>query len=784
MEEMEAKQALKHPGKHGSKKHLETATSGVPGGHGSHKQLTSAHSRTQKHLDTGDLELVRDNPEAAAENGTADSFQNVSVVFDKPQATDVNGSQKVEVGDQHGFLDNHGQADDGSDLDTELAAVCHRGSRRHSGLRSNKVAPMGSQRASMRDRGSGEIIEKGMVLPFEPLCLTFRNMDYYVDMPKAMDTTDPEKIGPRPAEVDGVTMLQLLKDCSGVFQPGVLTALVGSSGAGKTTLMDVLAGRKTTGKITGDIRISGHEKEQQSFARISGYVEQFDIHSPFTTVGEALWFSSRLRFVKSVDDQTVREFIEEIEDLVELGNLRNSLVGTPGRDGLSVEQRKRLTIAVELVANPSIIFMDEPTSGLDARAAAIVMRTVRNTVDTGRTVVCTIHQPSIDIFEAFDDLLLMKVGGHIIYHGPLGANSIKLVEYFEGLPAVPKLKEGLNPATWMLQISTPGMEKVIGVDFAVAYKSSATYRHVQEDIERLEVAPQGSQPLHFTSQFAQSQWVQFYELLRRNFISYARNSSYNGTRFIFGAVLALLFGSILWQIGQKRSTVQDVGNILGALYLSMLFLAFINSMSVQKPIDYERSVSYRETAAGMYSSLPFALSACTVEVPYILAQSILFCIISYWMIGFEASVTKYFWYQFMIFITLFLMTNYGIMSVYATPNIVAASVSSSMFFGLWNLYAGFIIAPGNMPVYFKWYRYLNPIYWSLYGIIVSQLGDVSELVDLGPGITPVPVSQYLEDQFGYKHNFIGYVALIMIGYGLAFAVIGVFALQFLKYQKR
>ena len=91
-------------------------------------------------------------------------------------------------------------------------------------------------------------------------------------------------------------------------------------------------------------------------------------------------------------------------ELVELIPLRDSLVGLPGVDGLSTEQRKRLTIAVELVANPSIIFMDEPTSGLDARAAAIVMRTVRNTVDTGRTVVCTIHQPSIDIFEAFDEV--------------------------------------------------------------------------------------------------------------------------------------------------------------------------------------------------------------------------------------------------------------------------------------------------------------------------------------------------------------------------------------------
>lgn len=97
-------------------------------------------------------------------------------------------------------------------------------------------------------------------------------------------------------------------------------------------------------------------------------------------------------------------FIEEVMELIELKPLREMLVGYVGINGLSTEQRKRMTIAVELVANPSILFMDEPTSGLDARAAAIVMRTVRNTVDTGRTVVCTIHQPSIDIFESFDEV--------------------------------------------------------------------------------------------------------------------------------------------------------------------------------------------------------------------------------------------------------------------------------------------------------------------------------------------------------------------------------------------
>ncbi|XP_058209589.1 ABC transporter G family member 34-like isoform X7 [Rhododendron vialii] len=307
--------------------------------------------------------------------------------------------------------------------------------------------------------------KKGMVLPFQPLSLAFNHVNYYVDMPVEMKKQGIEE-----------DRLQLLRDVNGAFRPGILTALVGVSGAGKTTLMDVLAGRKTGGYIEGTISISGYTKNQATFARVSGYCEQNDIHSPYVTIYESILYSAWLRLSSDVNTKTRKMFVEEVMELVELNPIRNFLVGLPGVDGLSTEQRKRLTIAVELVANPSIIFMDEPTSGLDARAAAIVMRTVRNTVDTGRTVVCTIHQPSIDIFEAFDELLLMRRGGQVIYAGPLGRQSRELIEYFEAVSGVPKIKDGYNPATWVLEISSPTVETQLNVDFAEIYANSSLYQ--------------------------------------------------------------------------------------------------------------------------------------------------------------------------------------------------------------------------------------------------------------------------------------------------------------------
>ncbi|KAJ0542278.1 putative ABC-type xenobiotic transporter [Helianthus annuus] len=261
-----------------------------------------------------------------------------------------------------------------------------------------------NQSGSDSNNSNGVAHKKGIFFPFTLVAMSFESLNYFVDMPQEM-------------REQGVTesRLQLLHEVTGSFRPGVLTALMGVSGAGKTTLLDVLAGRKTGGCSEGDIRISGFPKKQETFARISGYCEQTDIHSPHVTVHESLIYSAFLRLPKEVENEKKMLFVSEVLELVELENIKDAIVGLPGVTGLSTEQRKRLTIAVELVANPSIIFMDEPTSGLDARAAAIVIRAVRNIVDTGRTVVCTIHQPSIDIFESFDELLLMKRGGLLVH---------------------------------------------------------------------------------------------------------------------------------------------------------------------------------------------------------------------------------------------------------------------------------------------------------------------------------------------------------------------------------
>ncbi|XP_077235595.1 ABC transporter G family member 45-like [Tasmannia lanceolata] len=614
--------------------------------------------------------------------------------------------------------------------------------------------------------------EKGMVLPFQPLTLAFRHINYYVEMPAEM-----KKIGFHEKR------FQLLRDVSGAFRPGVLTALMGVTGAGKTTLLDVLAGRKTGGYIEGGISVSGYPKRQEIFARVSGYCEQTDIHSSYVTVYESLQFSAWLRLPSHVKPQERSAFVDEVMDLVELKPLKNAMVGLPGIYGLSTEQRKRLTIAVELVASPSIIFMDEPTSGLDARAAAIVMRTVRNTVDTGRTVVCTIHQPSIEIFEAFDELLMMKRGGQLIYGGQLGHFSQNMIQYFEALPGVPKIKDGQNPAAWMLDVTNSAMEFELDIDFADIFRRSSLYTKNMELVDELSKPKTNSGDLHFASKYAQSFGTQCVVCLRKQKWSYWKDPEHNVVRFIVTIASSLLFGTIFWDIGSKIAREQDLFNILGALYGSALFLGFPIATSVQPMVGLERTVFYRETSAGMYSSMPYAIAQVLIEIPFLIIQVVIFSLILYPMIGFQWALGKFVWFISLMLLNFIYFALYGIMIVGLTPNQEIAAIFSFFVFVLWNIFSGFFIPRTMIPIWWRWFYWANPAAWTVYGLMVSQLGDREEVIQI-LGQPDQTVKEFLKNYLGLETNYLGLIVGLHVGIIVLFLFVFQFSIKRINFQRR
>ncbi|KAF5454239.1 hypothetical protein F2P56_023919 [Juglans regia] len=609
------------------------------------------------------------------------------------------------------------------------------------------------------------------VLPFTPLTVAFQDVQYYVNTPLEMRER-------------GYTSkkLQLLSDITGALRPGVLTALMGVSGAGKTTLLDVLAGRKTSGYIQGEIKIGGYSKVQETFARISGYCEQTDIHSPQLTVEESVIFSAWLRLSAEVDPKTKAEFVDEVLETIELDEIKDALVGVTGATGLSTEQRKRLTIAVELVANPSIIFMDEPTTSLDARAAAIVMRAVKNVADTGRTIVCTIHQPSIHIFETFDELILLKTGGRIIYSGPLGQHSSRVIEYFEGIPGIPKIRENYNPSTWMLEVSSASAEAELGVDFAQKYRESTLYENNKKIVRQLSSPPPGSTDLHFATRFSQNGWGQVKSCLWKQHLAYWRNPAYNLMRIMYTLVCALLYGGLYWNQGKKLNNQQNLFNIFGSMYASVVYVGIHNSTAVLPYVAAERTVMYRERFAGMYSSWAYSLAQVLVEVPYLFTETAIFVIVTYPMIGYYGSACKVFWYFYVIFFSLLYFNYLGMLLVSLTPNFTVAAILNPAFNTLFNLFSGFPMPKPKIPKWWIWLYYLTPTSWSLNGLLTSQYGDIDkDIMVFGENKT---VPDFLTDYFGFHHDHLALVAVVLIAFPLTFAFLFAYFIGRLNFQHR
>ncbi|KAI1759918.1 P-loop containing nucleoside triphosphate hydrolase protein [Hypoxylon sp. FL1150] len=238
-------------------------------------------------------------------------------------------------------------------------------------------------------------------------------------------------------------------DLQGWVKPGTLTALMGVTGAGKTSLLDVLADRIATGVATGDVYIDG-ELRDATFGRRIGYVQQEDIHLPTTTVREALQFSAVPRQSKGKTKGEKLSYVDTVLDMLDMEAYADAVVCVPG-EGLNVEQRKRLTIAVELVARPDLLlFLDEPTSGLDSQTAWSICMLLRKLADSRQTVPCTTHQPSSQLFQMFDSLLLLNMGRTQLYFGPIGPNASTLIGYFERNSAE-KCPVGANPAEWIVE---------------------------------------------------------------------------------------------------------------------------------------------------------------------------------------------------------------------------------------------------------------------------------------------------------------------------------------------
>mmetsp|Transcript_44322 Transcript_44322/g.70888 ORF Transcript_44322/g.70888 Transcript_44322/m.70888 type:complete len:1597 (-) Transcript_44322:46-4836(-) len=595
--------------------------------------------------------------------------------------------------------------------------------------------------------------QKSMTTGFakiEPATLSWRSLKYTVEVQLTKEQMQEGSggiagVGKALRKSDGdhesTMQLDLLKGIDGYAKPYEMTALMGSSGAGKTTLMDVLAGRKTTGTVTGEIYVNGRPQDPETFPKICGYVEQFGVHLEKSTVKEAIEFSAALRLGESNEEHHAT-MVEEVIDLLELGPIANRLVGNAST-GLSFEEIKRLTIAVELVANPSILFADEPTSGLESRAAMVVMRCLGNIAKTGRTVVATVHQPSTAIFNLFDNLLLLKRGGEVVFFDSLGNNSANLLSYFERFPSVTPCPKSLNPATWMLTVIGAGVGGTEDmVDFASEYRNSASYNHLLEELD--ELMPVDWEPLEDektlgkTTQYASSFKTQVALLTKRNFISYWRQPSFSLMRWVIISALSIVIGLIF--VGQPIDNASSIQSRVSNINIMITVIGNYNVLTIIPFLFTQKALFYRERSSQMFSAWAYGISANFVEDPYIFMQVTLCVLCFYFLSGLVLSpVWVFFYYWFLLWLFAMVMTFLGMFFAALCPNAASAQVLGTLCTQVLGLFSGVVVLPSVMPQWLYFLYYLSPQRWVQEGLITTQFTYIDNPVCIPSGVPQVSI---------------------------------------------
>jgi len=511
-----------------------------------------------------------------------------------------------------------------------------------------------------------------------------------------------------------------------------MTALMGVSGAGKTTLLDVLASRVTMGVISGDILVDGRQRDE-SFQRKTGYVQQQDLHLATSTVREALKFSALLRQPAATPRKEKLEYVDEIIKLLEMEEYADAVVGVPG-EGLNVEQRKRLTIAVEMAAKPALLlFLDEPTSGLDSQTSWSILNLLEKLADNGQAILCTIHQPSAMLFQRFDRLLFLAAGGKTVYFGPIGENSRTLASYFERNGAK-KLAEGVNPAEWMLEVIGAAPGSKTDIDWHQAWRNSKemeeTHAHLAElKTQRPQETSPASDPHNKADyqEFAASFATQMWEVQKRVFEQYWRTPSYIYSKLGLCIAVGLFIGFSFYR---ETNTQQGLQNQMFGIF--MLFTIFGQLVQQIMPLFVTQRSLYeaRERPSKTYSWKAFVMTNILVELPWSSLGAVILYFTWYYPIGLyeNAAYTDtvhirgfqefLFVWQFMLFAATFaFLAIAGIDTAETGGNI------ANLIFSLSLVFCGVLVQPNGLPGFWIFMYRVSPFTYLIEGMLTTAVAN-------------------------------------------------------------
>lgn len=555
--------------------------------------------------------------------------------------------------------------------------------------------------------------------PTLPVYLKFDDISYDVKIPAAKRREPP-------------TTKRLLSNISGAIPPKQLLAIMGSSGAGKSTFLNAISNRIT---ITEGCVSWNSNPLNREFARRSAFVQQEDIFFPYLTVQEHMDYQAKLRLPESIKKDKKNEIVETLIQRLGLDKCRNAPIGGGGSRtrGISGGERKRLSIASEIITNPSVLFLDEPTSGLDSYMAASVVSLMKELADSGRTVAATIHQPSADVFTQFDWLLLLSEG-RIAYHGPRAL----VVDYFSHIGHSCPLDE--NPADYLIRLLAlpygdeekkdkvndiiqkwnDGAGSIFGIPSSL--DELPKEEELTDTIERLrskEIDAVEEMVANLQEGYAVSFGMQFIVLSNRSLLNQGRNPMLTLVRLLQVLVVGLIFGLLYLRLDLNQNAVQ---NKAGACFFILMNQSITATMGVQMTFPSEKPIAFREYEAGSYSILAYYLAKITVDIPFQIVFPTIFTVFVYFMIGLNDDATAFFASLLMILMVTNTCTSIGYLISAGASNVSQALALSSVIIMPMTMFAGFSINIEEIPSFWIWMEWISFLKWGFSGLIYAVFG--------------------------------------------------------------
>ncbi|KAL1249256.1 hypothetical protein QQF64_020261, partial [Cirrhinus molitorella] len=531
------------------------------------------------------------------------------------------------------------------------------------------------------------------------------------------------------------TQKNILIELNGIMRPG-LNAILGVTGSGKSSFLDVLAARKDPAGLSGDVLIDG-APQPPNFKCLSGYVVQDDVVMGTLTVRENLRFSAALRLPNSISQREKDEKVEKLIQELGLSKVADSRVGTQLIRGVSGGERKRTSIGMEMIIDPPVLFLDEPTTGLDASTANSVLMLLKRMANSGRTIILSIHQPRYSIYRLFDSLTLL-VGGRMVYHGP----AQDTLDYFSqnGYTCEPHN----NPADFFLDVinghsTAVALNKLYdnkeldqeqlnsflkGIEDRLVeeYKNSACYKETKSELEQIiKGQDYSTRPKSRTVTYSTSFIHQFKCVLKRTFRNLMMNPQTSFAQVGVMIFLSLLVGAIFFGVKGNSSGIQ---NRMGALFFIISNQCF-STMSSAELFITERKLFVHEYISGYYRVSVYFLSKVLSDILFLRTiPGIIFSCLAYWMIGLKATAEAFFIFLFSIVLVSYTATSMTL-AISADQTVVAiAYIFINNLFVIMLIFSGLLV---NLPSIADWLNWLKYLSIPRYGLTALEMNEFTGL---------------------------------------------------------